>query len=156
MDNREKLVACLKALGIEPSVGTLSERKKMQKIVYLLERFGVSLGFSSSFSWYIYGPYSPSLTQTLFDIKQNPPKAIAQLSKVDKERTSHLREFLGKEMTSADKIELMASLDFIMSIGKKQGVSDDDIIKAFKQRKTFYTDDEIAAAWAKLDSLNKS
>jgi len=155
MDNRGKLVACLKALGIEPSIETLSERKKMQKIIYLLERFGVGLGFSSSFGWYVYGPYSPSLTQTLFEIKQTPPKAIAQPSKADKERITHLKEFLGKDITSADKIELIASLDFMMSIGKKQGVSDDDIIKAFKQRKPFYTDDEIAAAWAKLDSSSR-
>jgi uncharacterized protein YwgA len=155
MRNREKLAACFKALGMEPSVDTFSERKKMQKITYLLERFAVDLGFSPTFSWYVYGPYSPALTKALFEIRQNPPKRVPQLSKADGQRIAHLKKFLERDIESADKVELLASLDFIMRIGKQRGASDDDIINALEQRKPFYRHEDVLAAWTRLNSLPK-
>ena len=41
-------------------------RLKYQKVVYLLQTYGLSLGYG--YSWYIKGPYSPDLTKVLFNI----------------------------------------------------------------------------------------
>lgn len=50
--------------GYEFSMGNFSGRPSLQKVVYLLQAFGVSLGYS--FSWYLRGPYCSSLATKAF------------------------------------------------------------------------------------------
>ena len=52
-----------------PNMDEFSNRLKYQKIMYLLQASGLSLGYG--FNWYVRGPYSPTLTQDLFEVHNN-------------------------------------------------------------------------------------
>ncbi len=56
----------LQKLGIDFNIETLNDRIRLQKIVYLLQRCGVNLGYK--YSWYTYGPYSRDLTSVYYDL----------------------------------------------------------------------------------------
>jgi len=50
-------------------MGSFDNRLKYQKLIYLVQNSGLSLGYG--YNWYVRGPYSPSLTQDLFEINRN-------------------------------------------------------------------------------------
>ena len=54
----------LHELGIEPNIDRLEDRVRLQKAIYLSQEAGVPLGYR--FSWYVKGPYSPSLTRDYY------------------------------------------------------------------------------------------
>ena len=56
----------LQKLGIDFNIETLNDRIRLQKIVYLLQRCGLNLGYR--YSWYTYGPYSRELTSVYYDL----------------------------------------------------------------------------------------
>lgn len=52
--------------GIIKRVGTFSNetlegRKQFQKTIYLMQAFGIDLGYE--YNWYVHGPYSPDLAE---------------------------------------------------------------------------------------------
>jgi uncharacterized protein YwgA len=102
-------------LGTEASVYTFDSRIKLQKLVYLSDSFGIPLGFN--FTWYVYGPYSPQLTKIMFDKETGDSNEINKISKVEKV-ISKLKEFLGDDIHSGDKLELIASLHYICTFYK--------------------------------------
>lgn len=64
---------CLKLLldklGISADISTFPDRKRVQKAVFIAKMFGEDLGYS--YGWYVYGPYSPELTQDYFELSEN-------------------------------------------------------------------------------------
>ncbi|MCK4796741.1 MAG: hypothetical protein KAT05_05125 [Spirochaetes bacterium] len=52
-----------------PNMDGFSNRLKYQKIIYLLQASGLSLGYG--FNWYVRGPYSPILTNDLYEIDRS-------------------------------------------------------------------------------------
>ena len=56
----------LEKLDIKFNIDTTADRIRLQKIVYLLQRCGVNLGYN--YDWYIYGPYSRELTSVYYDL----------------------------------------------------------------------------------------
>lgn len=57
----------LKELDIEPTIDSLDDRIRLQKAIYLSQEAGVPLGYR--FSWYVRGPYSPSLTSDYYSLE---------------------------------------------------------------------------------------
>jgi len=47
---------------------TFNDRLRLQKLVYMVEAFGVYLGYD--YSWYLRGPYCTSLARTGFELEQ--------------------------------------------------------------------------------------
>jgi uncharacterized protein YwgA len=103
-----------------PDMGEFSNRLRLQKIVYLLQSSGVSLGFG--FSWYVKGPYSPELTKALYEIYQND--TIFEESKNIKFKdhdtiVAKLKKFndaLGEERDNITYLEILASLHYINKV----------------------------------------
>lgn len=56
----------LDALGVDSDIGSVGDRKRIQKAVYLAQEAGVGLGHH--FGWYLMGPYSPSLARDYYDM----------------------------------------------------------------------------------------
>src|SRR5689334_9264229 len=54
----------IEALGLPADTGSLEDRVKLQKAVYLAQAAGLSLGYR--YSWYVRGPYSTDLTKDYF------------------------------------------------------------------------------------------
>jgi hypothetical protein len=149
----EKLLACFKELGIQLHLEDFSERKRIQKIVCLLDLFGIKLGFN--FNWYHYGPYSPDLTKTLFELPERPWRGATQLTRREKERIAAFREFVGSDFESADAMELLGSLFFLDNIGKRANASDEQILTIFREKKPTFSEESILKAWSKRRDLEK-
>lgn len=67
VDRIPKLLSVLKALDLL-DFKSYVVRKKVQKIVYLLQQFGMNLGYN--YSWIINGPYSSDLTKTIVGLAE--------------------------------------------------------------------------------------
>lgn len=154
--NRSKIVACLKILGIKPKMESFSDRKKMQKITYLLPVFGIDIGLDiGSYSWYLHGPYSPRLTEALFEMVENPNDVImGELTKEETKKVEELRNFVGKGIESVDLLELLVSLHFLVDEAKKFGLGTDAAVDFLKKKKPYFTHKEIQWAPAKLRLLS--
>ena len=100
-------------LGLDANVGSFDSRIKLQKLVYLSDSFGIPLGFG--FTWYVYGPYSPQLTKIMFGKETGNSNSIAKIPNAEN-IILKLKEFLGDDIHSADKLELIASLHYICSL----------------------------------------
>lgn len=65
MENSQlALKLVLDALDEDITIGSVKDRMRLQKAVYLSQIAGVPLGYS--YSWYVKGPYSPDLTQDYY------------------------------------------------------------------------------------------
>ena len=129
----------LDELGIRFSIGTLDDRKRVQKAVYLGQLSGVDLGYR--FGWYIMGPYCPALTRDYFtlaealgsddtDWKGKTLKAAA------KERLAVISPLLPVPenigLDEEDWLELVASVHFLRTVSK---LNDEDLNKTLKREK---------------------
>jgi uncharacterized protein YwgA len=67
----------LGALGLSADTGSLEDRVKLQKAVYLAQAAGLPLGYR--YSWYIRGPYSPDLTRDYFALAPSSARKEEEL-----------------------------------------------------------------------------
>jgi hypothetical protein len=153
MSSTKMLLTSLRTLGVRPSIGEFSERKRNQKLAYLIQEVAdVPLGYD--FSWYIHGPYSPNLTRDLYaeDISSatNP---MVSLSAEQKDQIGRLGEFLGDDIKSPDALELLVSLHFLRKLGKNYGASKEEVIEVLKQKKPFFSEKDVERAWIRLENL---
>ncbi len=58
----------LDQLGVSSDIETVSDRKRVQKAVYLGQLSGVDFGYR--FGWYLMGPYSTTLTQDYYEMAE--------------------------------------------------------------------------------------
>ena len=155
MSRKSKLFASLRALGINPKMSTFAERKKVQKLTYLLDKV-FDMNFKFSYNWYLHGPYSPEVTTALFDVIERgqivniDPKVLLDedLRKIDQ-----LKSFLGDDLDSNDRLELLVSLHFLMQYLKDPKITQEDIIAFLKEKKPYFTDEEIFEALDRLRTL---
>ena len=75
MNRIPKLLACLNVLGLD-KLDSFVVRKKIQNIVYLLQEFGLDLGYK--FNWYLHGPCSADLTQTIVGLSELKEKNVSE------------------------------------------------------------------------------
>ena len=117
----------LDALGIDPAVETLDERKLVQKAVYLGQALsGVDLSYR--FGWHALGPYSPALARDYYSLRDalsarpdEPTGTTAVLRKPIKDSLQRIRPLLsppdgawpGKQ---SDWLELLASWHFLRNV----------------------------------------
>jgi len=148
MNLSSKLFACLRALGIDPKMETFGERKKVQKLVYLLDKiFGVNFEFP--YNWYLHGPYSPVVTKIVYDViegRQQVDLDIEPLSTEELKKIGKMKLFLGNGINSNDNLELLASLHFLARHAEKSGLTLKDAIEFLKRKKPYFTDEEIEKA----------
>ena len=118
-DSRLVLSKCLSILGLSrPDMDDFDERLRLQKIVYLLWAYGVSLGYG--FSWYVRGPYSPKLASDGYAIDDeifergrrirfnNQDEIIRSLNR--------FKKILGEKMDDPLYLEILASLHYIKKV----------------------------------------
>jgi len=107
-----------------------------QKMIYLLQSSGVSLGYG--FTWYVRGPYSPGLTQALFDIDDETFKDAQNLEFVNNDeilkRIHKVRDNLEKYKDNPTYLEVLGSLVFIIKSSGKY-MQDEELKKVLLQKK---------------------
>lgn len=155
MNLSSKLFACLRALGIDPKMETFAERKKVQKLVYLLDKvFGISFEFP--YNWYLHGPYSPMVTRIVYDVieaRQRVDVDIEFLSEETLQKIDLMKSFLGNDIDSNDNLELLASLHFVMQRARNSGFTLEDAIEFLKTKKPYFTNEEIQKAVDRFQAL---
>ncbi len=153
MSETGRLFACLKMVGINPKMETFSERKRVQKMVYLLDKvFHLNFGFS--YNWYLHGPYSPELTKLIFDVIEKEREDIAKpvnLSAEDRGKIGRLKLFLCDDIESTDALELLVSLHYILKCSPDSKV--ENAVDFLKSKKPYFSDEEISDALKRLQDL---
>ena len=131
-----------RSAGIEPSLETFDNRLQLQKLTYLLEVFGMDLGFR--FNWYLHGPYNRFVTKVLFDSdKAESEREVEDVFTNEKKKLSILKEFLGSDINSSRTLELIVSLHYLLVLGKRSGVKDEQIVKQLHDLKPYFSEEEI-------------
>jgi uncharacterized protein YwgA len=155
MNQLSRLFASLCVLGISPTMTTFSERKRVQKLVYLLDKV-FDMRFEFSYSWYLHGPYSPEVTKIVFDVIEGRQTVSADpkiLSCEDLKKIDHLKTFLGDDLSLTDQLELLVSLHFLVDHTKRLGLKKEEAISFLKSKKPYFTDQEINEALSRLQEL---
>lgn len=142
MEVHQKLVQLYKELGVEPHLDTFASRKQLQKLTYLIEAFGIFLGFQ--FSWYLHGPYDRKLTAVLYgdDDGKESARQVPDTYPNESEIIKKLKEFLGRDVHFSRTLELIVSLHYLDYLGRRQNMKDDEIIDQLVSLKPQYTKDE--------------
>lgn len=102
-------------LGI--SKESFDDRLKSQKKVYLLQSLGTNLGYD--YNWYIHGPYSPTLTDDIYnniDVLSSADFSQYKIKETVAENinlVNRLTEEQHDKLTDASWYELLASLLYI-------------------------------------------
>ncbi|MCB9654401.1 MAG: hypothetical protein H6729_09770 [Deltaproteobacteria bacterium] len=156
--NRRQISALLilKELGIGYKMESFADRLSVQKSLYLAQAAGVDLGHY--YNWYLRGPYSPTVTQDIFDAIENYDVATQikewELDQKTREGLSKLStSFQPKEETAQpDWLELLASVHFLV---KRQQVSTANPL-ALKSKlesySKFFSEKQVSAALQQLQA----
>lgn len=135
-------------------------RLVLQKCVYLMECFGVDLGYR--YNWYIRGPYCPDLTEDAFEIINNQD-ALAEYCKnwslTDKSKLvinkmkQWIEENKPEQLEQKDWLELLASLHYINHNKYLQNKNKDSVINHLLEVKDWYDRNTVIYAYGVLEEV---
>ena len=136
------------------SLDGFDDRLKLQKLGYLAQSLGASGGFT--FSWYLRGPYSSSLTKMLYGAEEVGLLGKKQnLSKNEKKIVDNLEKLLGNNLDNPRMLELYASVWYLLP---KREITDEDVKYVFdriKDEKPKYSESEIKESMDTILKLRK-
>jgi uncharacterized protein YwgA len=144
-------------LGLSFQVETFEDRLIMQKAIYLAQAAGVNLGYF--YHWYLHGPYSPSLTRDEFaiamGISTDPDESRGW--KLDDASSQRLKRLQGlfagqKRRDLARKLELLASVHFLIDRKQVSGVNTKHITETLIRFKKDFREEDVKGA---LEELRK-
>lgn len=101
----------------KPDMSEFDNRLKLQKVVYLLQSSGMSLGYG--YNWYVKGPYSSPLAHDLFEIEKSSEiyEKNAEVKFENHEQIVHklesFRDFLDNDINDIKYLEVLASIHYI-------------------------------------------
>jgi uncharacterized protein YwgA len=115
-DNIDILGGILRRIGnFDPADfnENFTERLILQKTVYLMQTFGLNIGYR--YSWYLRGPYSPALTRDAFSLIQRYDElpTIRFVSENAEDRFSQFLDFLNGHSHDEEWLEVVASIHFL-------------------------------------------
>jgi uncharacterized protein YwgA len=121
--------------GIELDMELFDNRIRLQKLIYILNHYGIRLGYH--FTWWKYGPYSPKLTEDGYAQLEIEPKKLTNhdLSIIEKIKKGKM--FL----QDSGKAELIASYLYLEKhlTNREQN----EIIEELLTRKPYLTSAQI-------------
>jgi uncharacterized protein YwgA len=141
------LAGVLRRIG-QFSLDKFQDRLRLQKTVYLLQAFGIYLGYN--FNWYLYGPYSPALARDAFKVmplsSRFGPQAFSDGA--TEERFRSFVEFLGGQKNDPQWLELVASLHMLNRLygGKGKEV----IFRKMAQKQPYLSEEKRIGGWQRL------
>ena len=142
------LAAIMKDIG-NFDMDTFEGRLSFQKTVYLLQSFGVYLGYN--FQWYIHGTYSPALTRAGFrirDIVKRMPEIDLRFA-TDEAQANYgkFKEFVEDKKDDPALLEIGASLCYLSSLK----LAKDRQLQLVADKKPHFTMDQCVRVWADLE-----
>lgn len=157
MNKRDYLFSLLNLIDVEPKMVHFRDRKRIQKLVYLIQEFSIDLGFDD-FNWYLQGTYSPSLTSTIYDVIERSEGYIEIEFPVHiKKKINKFIDKLGSAINSVSELELLASIEYILKHSKIPKINRseryEEIIRKIKKDKPQFSRSQIKSAWEKLEEI---
>jgi len=144
-------------LGLDFKINSFQDRLIMQKSVYLAQAAGVNLGYY--YHWYLYGPYSPSLTRDEYAIAMDisadmdeskgwklDDKSLQRLENIQSIFAEPDRDKLAK------KLELLASVHFLIDRRQVSGVDTSRITATLERFNKDFSKEEVEKALGELIS----
>ncbi len=146
MVNSTVLAGIVKKIYLDFNLNTFENRIKLQKIIYLLQAYGINLGYI--FSIYIRGPYSQELTKTAYYIQDfNSATNIDFENPKDTEIFESYINKIEEFKHNIKWLEVASTLHLFKNMNKS--TSKDEIITKVMSIKPF-TKEEIEKVWGEL------
>jgi uncharacterized protein YwgA len=143
-------------LGLPFKVKTFQDRLIMQKAVYIAQSAGINLGYF--YHWYLYGPYSPSLTRDEFAIAMDISSDMDysrgwKLDDASLERLKGIKPLFAEPDRDklALKLELLASVHFLIDRKQVSKVDTNQINATLTRFNKNFREEEIKEALTELD-----
>jgi len=145
-------------LGLDFKITYFQDRLIMQKSVYLAQAAGVNLGYY--YHWYLYGPYSPSLTRDEYAIAMDISADMDESKgwKLDDSSSQRLKKIQSifaepDRNTLAKKLELLASVHFLIERKQVSKVDTSRIITTLERfNKDYFSEEDVKEALGELIS----
>lgn len=119
--------------GEKFDLNTFNCRLKMQKMVFILQELGTSLG-NYGFRWYKHGPYSQSLLDDMYIAKANEPIIFSEDSESNIKKLANMMEDT-HGYKQHEWAECLASLLYLKKYILSSSANSDEIIEALVKRK---------------------
>ncbi len=131
-----------------------NDRLYMQKLAYLVQEIG---GLNNhSFSWYVRGPYSYTLTDKLFYHDEHGTyDKVPRLEKHETATYQKVRELLGTKVHDPLTLELFASLWYLMQTANLSKNQKQYIIMVMCRAKPHFSEKQIVNALSKITQFRK-
>jgi len=138
-------------LGLDFKITYFQDRLIMQKAVYLAQAAGVNLGYY--YHWYLYGPYSPSLTRDEYAIAMDISADMDESKgwKLDDKSSQRLEKIQGifaepDRDKLAKKLELLASVHFLIDRRQVSKVDTSRITATLERFNKNFSEEEVKKA----------
>ncbi len=161
-DSKLVLSKCFNILGLpRPNMDNFDERLRLQKIVYLLWGYGISLGYG--FNWYVRGPYSPQLASDGYALNDELFEEGSKIKFNDEDKIvesmNKFEEILGEKIDDPLYLEILASMHYIKKVAFKGRDDFAGISNWLKNQKPYLKniegiDDLIRSAYKDLKYFN--
>jgi len=144
------------SLGLPFSIDSFDNRLILQKAIYLAQAAGVDLGYY--YHWYLHGPYSPSLTKDEYAIAVDLGCGMDESKgwRLDKTSISNLSGLQSLIPRTSDtqqirrKLELLASVHYLINRKEVPGCDAEEIIKVFRRFGKDFQEEEVEKAIGEL------
>ncbi|MHC4545580.1 MAG: hypothetical protein ACYTDW_14550 [Planctomycetota bacterium] len=149
------LMLTVKGLNLPFQINTFEGRLILQKAVYLAQTAGVNLGYY--YHWYLYGPYSPSLTRDEYSIYTDISAGMDESEgwKLDDRSSQRLEEIRGifvkpERDKLAKKLELLASVHFLIERKQVSQRITEEITSILRRFNKDFSEEEVRNALREL------
>lgn len=146
MANKFLLPVYKKVFGEPFSYGSFDDRLKMQKMVYLLQEEGVSIGHYG-FDWYKHGPYSQVLLDDMYMENGTVCQELNYTPEAER-RIERLKDIFNdteakEKYGMKNWTECLASIHFLRMKEMGSNASEEDVLRVLTQRKPHLGDDAL-------------
>lgn len=147
MTHPEKVAACFKEAGFDFDITHFDNRLIAQKLVFLLQKLGVKMGYEDSYNFYLRGTYSPTLTKDLFGSPEHP--GLPAPGNLSPEEKANVAKLVGSIELRPHLLEVMAAYLYL----RDHGQSEVQARRTIKTTKPFLSERDIAIGISKCKGL---
>lgn len=132
-------------------MSTFAGRLTLQKTIYLMQAFGIYLGYD--FSWYLRGPYSSPLAKNGFALQEIYHKipTAGHFERDTQNKFEQFLEFIQDKKNDPDRLEILASIHFLKNI--YQNMSKAEIIDRVKKKQSYFKKEQCEQGWKELKEI---
>lgn len=130
-------------------MGTFKGRLTLQKTVYLLQSFGVDLGYR--FRWYLHGAYCTKLARDGFAIEGAASRMPAIPIEFEEDHMQSLyaefKDFMADKKADPATLEIASSICYLDGCGLEK----DEVLKHVEGKKAEFGREQCQHAWNELE-----